>query len=102
MKQIIAVNSNPFYTQVEEKGNFTLRATLELVIVHSDGKEYEIEKDAFIGKNKLSEIRLLVSPEMLQGLITDLQLHQKTLDGIRKNADQINSLIKYVQEGEAK
>jgi hypothetical protein len=103
MKQIIAVNSNPFYTQVEnETGDFTLKATLELVIVYADGKDYEIKKGGFVAKNKLSETRLLVSPDMIQQLITDLQLHQKTIEGIRKNADQINSMIKYVQGDKTK
>ena len=100
MKQILSVKSNPFYTQGEsENGDFKLNAHLELVIVYTDGKNYDVKKDGFVAKTKLSETRLLVSPDLLQGLITDLQMHQKKLEGFRKNADQINSLIKYVQEG---
>lgn len=99
---MIAVKSNPFYTQVEDNGSFTLRGALELVIVHSDGKKYEFKKDSLVSENKISEARMMVSPEMLQELITELQLHQKTLEGIRANADKINSLVKYVQEGQKK
>jgi hypothetical protein len=37
----------------------------------------------------------------LQHLITDLQLHQKKLDGIRKNADQLNSLVRHITSEDA-
>lgn len=46
----------------------------------------------------MNEIRLIVSPEMLSSLITELQLHQGKLETIRKNGDQINSLIKHIHE----
>jgi hypothetical protein len=97
MKQIISVRSNQFYEQEKnESEEFKLLPKLELVIIYVDGKEYEVRKKGFEAKAKISETRMLVSPELLTEMITEIQLHQKTLDGIRKNADQINALIKHV------
>jgi hypothetical protein len=39
---------------------------------------------------------MIVSPFMLQALITELQLHQKKLNNITKNADQLSSLVKHI------
>jgi NAD-dependent SIR2 family protein deacetylase len=43
---------------------------------------------------------MIVSPYMLQVLITELQLHQKKLNNITKNADQLNSLVKHINSEE--
>ena len=95
MKQIISVRSNSFYEESNQNG-FHLRPSLELVIIHTDGKDYKMTKTDIAGTHKLNEIRLIVSPELMQGLITDLQLHQKKLENLRHNADQLNSLIKHI------
>jgi len=96
MKEMISVRSNAHYTQEENNKEFKLDAKLELVIIHTDGKKYKIGKGELHSDPNVSETRLIVSPELLQVLITDLQLHQKKLEGIRKNADQINSLIRHI------
>lgn len=96
MKQIISVRSNAYYTQGERVEEFSLKPMLELVIIYTDGKNYKLTKNNIESSPKLSESRLIVSPEMLQHLISDLQLHQKKLDSIRKNSDQINSLIRHI------
>lgn len=75
---------------------------LELVIIYTDGKNYKLTKNNIESSPKLSESRLIVSPEMLQHLISDLQLHQKKLYSIRKNSDQINSLIRHITSDEAR
>jgi hypothetical protein len=97
MKQMVSVRSNAYYTQEE----FALKPMLELVIIHTDGKNYKLTKNDMESSPKLSESRLIVSTEMLQHLITDLQLHQKKLDGIRKNADQLNSLVRHITSEDA-
>ncbi len=97
MKQLLTVRSNGYFVQ-EEK---TLKPQLELVIIYVDGKSYKINKKSeIIGDPKLSETRLIVSPEMLSQLITELQLHKKKLDAIRNNAEQLNSLIEHITEGD--
>jgi hypothetical protein len=98
MKQVLSVRSNILYEQKRGEETFELLPRLELVIVHTDGKNYTIGKKGFVASPRVSETRIVVSPELLQDLITDLQLHQKTLEGIRKNADQINSLVKHITE----
>jgi hypothetical protein len=98
MKQIISVKSNAYYTQEEQQNEFALNPMLELVIIHTDGKEYKFTKNDLSSSTKIAETRMILTPEMLQSLITDLQLHQKKLNGIRKNADQLNSLVKHINE----
>lgn len=100
MKQMISVRSNAYYTQEEGQKEFALNAMLELVIIHTDGKNYKLTKNDIESSPKLAECRLIVSPEMIQHLITDLQLHQKKLEGIRKNADQLNSLVRHITSDE--
>lgn len=99
MKQIVTVRSNTHYEQ-RQGAPFTLKAFMELIIVYTDGKNYTMTKTDIIGKPKLSEVRLIVSPEILTGLITDLQLHQTKLESIRSNADKINALLKHIQGGD--
>jgi len=101
MKEMVSVRSNAYYTQEEGETEFILKPMLELVIIHTDGKNYKLTKNDMQSSPKLSESRLIVSPEMLQYLITDLQLHQKKLDGIRKNADQLNSLVRHIMSDDA-
>jgi hypothetical protein len=101
MKQMLSVRSNAYYTQEEGEKEFALKPMLELVIIHTDGKNYKLTKNDMESSPKLSESRLIVSPEMLQHLITDLQLHQKKLDGIRKNSDQLNSLVRHITSEDA-
>jgi DNA polymerase III alpha subunit (gram-positive type) len=99
MKQIVTVRSNPFFTQEENKSKISLEAQLELIIIFTDGKTYKWKKDGdLIPENKLTETRLIVSPEMLAYLITELQLHQKKLQVVRHNADQINALINHITD----
>ena len=98
MKQILSVRSNAFYSQEENKSEFTIKPGLELVIIHTDGYDYKLGKAKLESTAKLSEIRMIVSPELLEDLITDLKLHQDKLNGIRKNADQINSLVRHIMK----
>jgi hypothetical protein len=97
MKQIIAVRSNSFLWQDETEKEISFTPTMELVIIHTQGKDYTWTKDGTLsGKSKLNEMRLLVDPELLQNLITDLQLHQKKLQAFTHNANEINSLLRHI------
>lgn len=73
---------------------------MELIIVYADGKEHKITPKGLKQEVKCSEVRMIVSPFMLQVLITELQLHQKKLNKITKNADQLNSLVKHITSEE--
>jgi hypothetical protein len=100
MKQIISVFSNTHYTQDEKDKEFLLKPMMELIIVYSDGKEHKITPKGLKQEIKCSEVRMIVNPFMLQILITELQLHQKKLNNITKNADQLNSLVKHITSDE--
>jgi hypothetical protein len=102
MKQILSVRSNAFYSQEENKTEFTIKPALELVIIYTNGYNYNLGKSKIESTAKLSEIRMIVSPDLLEDLITDLKLHQLKLSGIRKNADQINSLVRHIMNEEIK
>lgn len=100
MKQIISVFSNTHYTQDEKDTEFVLKPMMELIIVYADGKEHKITPKGLKQEVKCSEVRMIVSPFMLQYLITELQMHQKKLNNITKNADQLSSLVKHITSEE--
>jgi hypothetical protein len=100
MKQILSVLSNTHYTQDEKDLEFTLKPMMELIIIYADGKEHKLTPKGLRQEVKCSEVRMIVSPFMLQQLITDLQLHQKKLNNITKNAEQLNSLVRHISSDE--
>lgn len=93
MKQLLQVQSNPFFYQ-DSQDEFTLVAMLELIVIYTDGKNYTVKDRELTSTPKISETRMVVDTESLQNLITDLQLHLKMLEGYRSNATQLNSLIR--------
>jgi hypothetical protein len=96
MKQMISVLSNTHYSQEQNDKEFDLKPMLEVIIIYADGKEHKLTPKGIKQEVKLSEVRMIVSPVMLESLITDLQLHQKKLNGIRENADKLNALVKHI------
>ncbi len=100
MKQIISVLSNTHYTQDEKDTEFILKPMMELIIVYTNGKEHKLTPKGLKQEVKCTEVRMIVSPFMLQTLITELQLHQKKLNNITKNANQLNSLVKHITSEE--
>ena len=100
MKQIISVFSNTHYTQDEKDTEFVLKPMMELIIVYADGKEHKITPKGLKQEVKCSEVRMIVSPFMLQTLITELQMHQKKLNNIIRNADYLSSLVKHLSSEE--
>lgn len=100
MKQLIAVNSNGFFAQTEGEKPLQIDPCLEIVIIHTSGKDHEIKGSKIESTHKLEEARLIVSPNMLEALITDLKLHQKQLRVLQQNAGQINALIRHLTEAD--
>ena len=101
MKQLISVRSNTHYTQEEKGTEFELKPMMELILIYADGKDYKLTPKKGISQEvKLSEVRMIVNPAMLEDLITDLKLHQKKLNGIKENADKLNALVKHISSSE--
>lgn len=100
MKQVLSVRSNTHYTQEESDKEFVLKPMMELIVIYADGKEHKLTPKGIKQEVKLSEVRLIVSPYMLESLITDLQLHQKKLAGITANADKLTALVKHINVNE--
>jgi hypothetical protein len=100
MKQVLSVRSNTHYTQEENDKEFVLKPMMELIVIYADGKEHKLTPKGIKQEVKLSEVRLIVSPYMLESLITDLQLHQKKLAGITANADKLTALVKHINVNE--
>lgn len=96
MKQVLSVRSNTHYTQEENDKEFVLKPMMELIVIYADGKENKLTPKGIKQKVKLSKVRLIVSPYMLESLITDLQLHKKKLAGITANADKLTALVKHI------
>ena len=99
MKQVLDVRSNAYYTQTENAKEFELKAFLEIIIIHTDGKDYKIKAGKLKTSPNLTESRFVCSPEQLTQPINDLQMHQKKMEGIRQNADKLTGLVKYIDKG---
>ncbi len=96
MKEIIDVKSNAYYTQPNDEKEFELKAFLEIVIIHTSGREYRVHKGNVESTPAIIESRFCVNPEQLAELITDLQLHQKKMNSVVNNADQLTGLVKHI------
>lgn len=98
---MIAVRSNAYFAQKEVEG-LEITPQMELVIIHTNGKNYTVEDDNLITQDRISEIRLVVSRNMLTQLITELQLHQSNMGVMQHNADSINTLAKMIETKDSK
>jgi hypothetical protein len=102
MQEIISVRSNIFFTQEQKDKSLSLTPVIELVIVHTSGKEYELNsKDQIVSTPKIMESRMLVSSQMLKSMINDLELINRNMNTLDKNADKVNKLLEYMQAPEA-
>ena len=96
MKELVNVTTNAFFLQNEKENNFHLTGCIEIVLIYTDGKDYNVSPDGKLkSKMKLTETRLIASGEMMQELITGLQLHHQKLLSGQKFAYEINALAKY-------
>lgn len=102
MKEMVAIRSNAFLLQDDKKGVVEFVPQMELIIIHTNGKDYTWTKDGLNGKSRFDEIRLIITPDLLQDMITGLQLHQKKLQQFRDNATELNSLIKMIADADGK
>lgn len=93
MKELITVRSNAVYFEKTETKTLTLGARLEIVLIHTDGKKYEVEDEELTATNNIVEHRYFVDSSMLASLITELQFHQKKLEALNTNAETITHII---------
>lgn len=100
MDQMVAIKSNAFLLQDDTKEKVSFLPQMELVIIHTDGKDYTWTKTGLNSKARFDEIRLIVTPDMLQELITQLQLHQTKLKQFRDNATELNAMIRLITEAQ--
>lgn len=101
MKELVNVTTNAIFLQNEKDSNFNLVGCIEIILIYTDGKTYDVAPDGKLkSKMKLSETRLIASGEMMQELITGLQLHHQKLILGQKMASEINALAKYAENNE--
>jgi hypothetical protein len=79
MKTIIDIRAN-IYAQDVNPATLTTEPFIELVIIHSDGKNYEIREDKLASVLLLSDTRFVLSPKEFDRVILDMQDWQKTLN----------------------
>jgi hypothetical protein len=79
MNEIIDIRAN-IYTQDVNTQTLTTEPFIELVIIHSDGKNYEIRDDKLVSIPLLSDTRFVLSPKEFDRMILDMQDWQKTLN----------------------
>ena len=97
MKQLMTVRSNPYYSLLDDK----LAANLEIILIHTDGKEYLVGENKQIdGTWKLAETRLIINQNNLNSLIDELKGLQKAMKTLSDNAKVLNTIIHEIKESE--
>ena len=85
---------------IQSEKDFQLKPSLELVIIHTDGKIYETSntKKGVTAQPKIVETRMTCHIELLDDLIAQLQLQRRSLDQLTKNTAILNQIAKSIIE----
>ena len=98
MKELVNVRTNVIFLQNEAENEFNLSGCLEVVLIYTDGKDYQItSKGEMKASHKLTETRLIVTEKMMAELITGLQLHNQKLVAAKGSANSINAMAQYAK-----
>lgn len=97
MKEVFAITSNQIMCPKNGK-QFELVPMMELILVHSDGKDYSHNGKKLSSTVKISETRFFVSVNGMKELMSQLAMAAASLNVLEANCGQINQLIK-VAEG---
>lgn len=98
MKQIFEVRTNPIY---QTNGTNKLKAQLEVVLIHTDGKEYKpTPKGGIIATPILRETRFFIGPEDLDQILKGLQLAKVQMEQIKGNCEVLNDVITHMSKTE--
>ena len=98
MKELVNVRTNVIFLQNEAENEFNLSGCLEVVLIYTDGKDYQItSKGEMKASHKLTEIRVIVNEKMMAELITGLQLHNQKLIAAKGSANSINAMAQYAK-----
>ncbi len=91
MKQVFEIRCNSIYS-ASELGN-KLRPEIEMILVHTDGKQYVAKGNTVTTTPILKETRFFVSHKELDQIITDLQKWKLQMVQIEQNCTVINNVI---------
>lgn len=89
MKEVLEVRANTVYTQVENK----LSPRLELILIHTAGKQYEVKAAKVTAIPIINEARFSVNSKQLDDLIADLQKWKLQMVTIEQNCSVLNHVI---------
>lgn len=97
-KQIAAIRTNFLYRVEDKTGE--LAPEVELIIVHSDGKGYELSKKGggVTSYNRIHESRFMLSPDALTQMLGELQPVASFLQQHKQNAVSLNRVVKMLRE----
>lgn len=93
MKEVIAITHNPIMAPKHGK-KFELVPMLELIITHSDGKDYSHDGKKLSSVTKFTETRLFVSVNGMKELMSQLAMASASLNILESNCQHINELIR--------
>lgn len=94
MKNIIEVRGNAIYTGTDNE----LKPQVELIIIHTDGKQYNVKGKEVVTVPILRETRFTADPEELDRLIADLQKFKLMMTTIQQNCKVINSVVEQLNK----
>lgn len=98
MKMIVGITTNHMMIPSEGK-EFNLSPMMELIIMHSDGKDYSHDGKKLSSKMKFAETRMILTPNAMRELYAKLGEALLGMSVLENNCDQINNLIKIAKEG---
>lgn len=97
MKHIIGITTNHMMIPREGK-EFNLSPMLELIIMHSDGKDYSHNGKNLSSKMKFAETRMILTPTAMRELYAKLGEALLGMSALENTCDQINNLVKTAKE----
>jgi len=97
MKQILEVRTNPIYSADSKE----LTPKIEVIIIHTDGKQYIAKGEKVQSIPILKETRFTVEPETLDKFVADLQGVRLQMNQIMDNCKVINHVITSLNKSES-
>jgi len=101
MKDILQVRSNPVFLPDSTKKGVHLKPMLELIIIHTDGKEYMIKGKGVGSAPKFAETRFFIDADQLKDFQSQLQLVGDQMNRMEVNTMKINKLIQIAEDAQS-
>lgn len=94
MKNIIEIRTNAIYSASTQANK--LKPEIEVILIHTDGKQYEVVSKQIKATPILRETRFIAEMEDLDRLITELQKTKLQMTAIEQNCRVLNEIVENI------